>query len=340
MRRTEVIIETLDQFMEWIKPFNDWQHLFRGLSKKCYELEVSACRRLTPVNYNVNNLLDITSELISAARDQGHDEKNGRRLHDLEILAELQHIGAATCLIDFSRSTLVALWFACQESSREPQEDGKVCAIRSGDTSRFKTITHDLVEKGIDCFFKADEVGKYPLYQWVPKPQNNRIIAQHSVFIFGASKIDADFECVIKRERKQEILRNLDRLFNINETSMFLDLHGFARQHAADKPRIAPDFQTYLQRGIEAHQERDLDNAIRDYSNVIRLNPTDSIFTAFAYTNRGVIYSDQGNLDQAIADYDRAIELDPSFGMAYYNRGKVYGQQGNLDQAIADYEER
>ena len=110
--------------------------------------------------------------------------------HDLEILAELQHIGAATCLIDFSHSVLVALWFACQKSSKEPQEDGKVCAIRSYDsdgTPQFKTILHDLVKEDIGYFFKPNEMGRYPIYQWTPKPQNNRIIAQHSVFIFGGS---------------------------------------------------------------------------------------------------------------------------------------------------------
>ena len=197
------IIETLRQFIEWAEQFNDRRYLFRGLSKKCYELEASAYRRLLSMDRNINNLRDINRELISDARDQGHDGKDGRPLSDLEILAELQHIGAATCLIDFSRSLLVALWFACQESSTEPQGDGKVCAIRSDDTSQFKKVTHDLVKKDIGYFFQANKMGKYLLYQWTPKLQNNRIIAQHSAFIFGGSKIDADFECIIKRENKQ-----------------------------------------------------------------------------------------------------------------------------------------
>jgi hypothetical protein len=34
-------------------------------------------------------------------------------LSNLELLLELQHYGAATGLIDFSRDFLVALWFAC-----------------------------------------------------------------------------------------------------------------------------------------------------------------------------------------------------------------------------------
>ena len=154
-------IETLYEFMEWTKQLTNrqnWQsqYLFRGVTRKCYELEASALRRLLPKDRNIASLLDITRELIRDARDQGHGEKDGRRLHDLEILAELQHIGAATCLIDFSRSVLVALWIACQKSSKEPQEDGKVCAIRShdsGGTREFKTISHDLVKEDISYFF-------------------------------------------------------------------------------------------------------------------------------------------------------------------------------------------
>ena len=46
--------------------------------------------------------------MIEDARLQGLDEKDGRELEDLEIFAELQHHGAATCLIDFTYSAQVA----------------------------------------------------------------------------------------------------------------------------------------------------------------------------------------------------------------------------------------
>ena len=338
------IIETLDQFIKWAKQLTSWQYwnrqyLFRGLTKKCYELEASACRRLLPTDRNITNLRNITRELISDARDQGHGEKDGRRLHDLEILAELQHIGAATCLIDFSRSVLVALWFACQKSSKEPQEDGKVCAIRSYDsdgTPQFKTIPHDLVKEDIGYFFKPNEMGKYPIYQWTPNPQNNRIIAQHSVFIFGRSTIDADFACVIKQEDKRAILRDLKILFNIDEDRMYPDLHGFAQRYAPDKRRSTLFPQDYLQDGFKAEERGDLDDAIRYYSNVIELNPTGSHFTFIAYSSRGYTYGSQGKPDKAIEDYTRAIELEPNSALAYSNRGAAYQKQGNLEQAIED----
>ena len=332
------IIETLDQFMAWLKHFTGSQYLFRGVSRECYKLEASISDRLpSEVHNTLDDLLDITKELIDRAREQGHDEKNGRRLHDLELLAELQHFGAATCLMDFSRNPLVALWFACQQNSKGEQKNGKVFPARVDDPSRFKKVTHDLIHKKIDYFFQMDQQGKYPLYQWVPKLQNNRIIAQRSVFIFGGSKIELDFECVIKLENKQEILKNLDESFGISEASMFPDFDGFARQHARDKPRSASSPEDYLQRGLDAHQRGNRDDAILYYSNVIKLIPTDSLFTSSAYYYRGVAYRDQGKLDKAIADYTKSIELYPNGDKAYDNRGEAHQLQDNNDLAEADF---
>ena len=225
-------VETLGEFIEWAAQFNDGQYLFRGVSNDSYKIEASAYRRLT-TNKTAARLVKINQELIEKAKSRGHDQKNGQELSDLELLAELQHYGAATCLIDFSRNALVALWFACQQSSKGKQENGKVSAVRSDDPARFKTVTTDLIEKDIDHFFKLDEQGRYPLYQWEPKLQNNRIIAQHSVFVFGGAQIEAEVECVIRQSSKQEILKSLGQLSDITEASMYPDFDGFARLHGA-----------------------------------------------------------------------------------------------------------
>ena len=146
-------------------------------------------------------------------------------------------------------------------------------AVRSDDPARFKTVTTDLIEKDIDHFFKLDELGKYPLYQWEPKLQNNRIIAQHSVFVFGGAQVDTEVECVIIQSSKQEILKSLDQLSDITEASMYPDFDGFARLHAHNKPYIEPDARGYLRRGIDAHQRGNIDDAIPYYTKVIELNP-------------------------------------------------------------------
>ena len=265
-------VKTLSSFIKWAAQFNDGQYLFRGVSKDSYKIEASAYRRLPEVaRNNPARLLRINQELIEKARLLGHDQKNGQRLSDLELLTELQHFGAATCLIDFTRNALVALWMACQQSTTG-EANGKVFAVRSDDSARFETITPKLVtEKDIDYFFREDEQKGYPLYQWQPKYQNNRIIAQQSVFIFGGAQIETEAECVILKSGKGDILTFLEKVSGITEGSIYPDFDGFARLHAQNKPYIEPDPQGYLRRGVEVHQIGDLDDAIDHYDEVISL---------------------------------------------------------------------
>ena len=268
-------VKTLSSFIKWAAQFNDGQYLFRGVSKDSYKIEASAYRRLPEVERNNPvRLLRINHELIEKARLLGHDQKNGQRLSDLELLAELQHFGAATCLIDFTRNALVALWMACQQSTTG-EANGKVFAVRSDDSARFETITPKLItEEGIAHFFEPDRHGEYPLYQWQPKYQNNRIIAQQSVFIFGGAQIEIGAECVILKSGKQAILTFLDKVSGITEGSIYPDFDGFARLHAQNKPYVESDARSSLQRGIEAHQRGELDEAINHYDEVISLlNP-------------------------------------------------------------------
>ena len=328
-------VETLGEFIEWAAQFNNGQYLFRGVSKDCYEIEASTYRRLK-TNKTPAQLLKINQELIEDARSRGHDQKDGQRLSDLELLAELQHFGAATCLIDFSRNALVALWFACQPKSTRKEVNGKVFVVRSNDPVRFKTITPDLIEKRIDYFFNRTE-DDYPLYQWEPKLQNNRIIAQHSVFVFGGDQIESEDECVIVQSSKQAMLKSLDQVSNITEASMYPDFDGFARLHAHDKPYIEPVASDLLRRGVEAHQRGNNADAFDSYTNVIELNQTDRFTVAEAYHNRAMIYEDRDDFKHAIADYTRAIELNPNSANSYYSRGSFYYKRGDYERAIADY---
>ena len=65
---------------------------------------------------NVARLTDAVEvyerELLNEARLGGHDNHGSGRLTDLELLAALQHFGAATRLLDFTLDALLATWFA------------------------------------------------------------------------------------------------------------------------------------------------------------------------------------------------------------------------------------
>ena len=340
MENEKVIpVETLSQFIEWAAQFSDGQYLFRGVSTESYKIEASAYRRLSETDRNnPSKLLKINKDLIEKARSLGHDQRDTQQLSDLELLAELQHFGAATCLIDFSRSALVALWFACQQGS-QTEANGKVFAVRHDDMVRLKTVNPELLKKDIDYFLKLDENGRYPLYQWQPKLQNNRIIAQQSVFVFSGAQIEEESVCVIEKNSKQNILIALDKISGITKANIYPDFDGFARLHAHNKSYIEPDPQDYLQRGIEAHQNDNPDDAIAYYTEVIRLDPTDTSIVSIAYYSRGLAYSEKGEVDSAIENYNASIQLNPDFADAYNYRGIAYKNKGEIDRAIENYDQ-
>ena len=228
-KKNRARVKTLSGFMKWAEQFDSGQYLFRGVSNENYEIEASASRRLGENGSNPAKLLKINKEMIDDARLQGHDVKNGQRLSDLELLAELQHYGAATCLIDFTYSAQIALWMACRQRSKW-NVNGKVFAVRSDDPVRFKKVTSESLKENLDYFFERDKRSRrYPLYQWQPKQQNNRIIAQQSVFLFGGAIIQEEAKCVILKNNKEAILTSLGRASGITEVRMFPDFDGFAR---------------------------------------------------------------------------------------------------------------
>ena len=55
--------------------------------------------------------------------------------------------------------------------------------------------------------------------------------------------------------------------------------------------------------------------------------------------NRGVDHFNQGELDKAIADFTEAIRLNPKLAGAYFNRGFAYVNKGELNQAVGDWTE-
>lgn len=55
------------------------------------------------------------------------------------------------------------------------------------------------------------------------------------------------------------------------------------------------------------------------------------------YFDRGLLYGDAREFDDAIRDYSTAIKLDPKYTEAYYFRALAYGRLGHHDKAIDDY---
>jgi tetratricopeptide (TPR) repeat protein len=96
-------------------------------------------------------------------------------------------------------------------------------------------------------------------------------------------------------------------------------------------PAIADDLQ-------KCHDESG-DSAIAACTRAIGAAKLSNRYKAVAYTSRGVEWRAKGQLDRAIADHTQAIKLDPNLSDAFYNRGNAYGDKGENDRAITDYDQ-
>ena len=327
-------IKTLDEFMAWTKQFDGGAHVFRGVSNEAYGIQASAYRRPEEGERSFEKFLYINRDLIREARlrGYGYDQKDGRELNPLEILAELQHFQAATCLIDFTHSAQIALFFACQPNSKEPA-NGKVFAVRN-QPPRFKEITPDLLEeKDIDAFLKDEEESQ--LYYWQPRYQNHRIIAQQSIFLFGKYEFEPDDKRVIAEDSKKDILKELQNVSGITEDRLFPDFEGFARVRGTEAPYTELTPSDYKTRGRLAYERGEYKDAIADYDIAIDKNPND----AETYYLRGLARKSLNQAEEAIGDFDDALRLDPEHTEAYYWRGDMKGGLKRYEEAIGDFDD-
>ena len=320
-------------------------YAFRGQEKSSWPLRSAAARRLLN-HYRVNSESGVTAfpelhveyhknVLIDRARTRGFDLEDGRTLADLEILAKLQHFGAATGLLDFTYSPLIALWFAC----RKEECDGKVFSINTTDPLTFGKVTHQVMQRGISEVLAPDaDAGSTLPWIWEPVATGDaetRVLVQNSLFVIGRPSIaeDVAHETVVRKEDKAQLRKELNTIHAIREETLFKDVYGFAQVNRASYP--VPPFEgpeLYLLFGSRKAQEGDYQGAIVDYDRSISLDSTNGQ----AYIYRGDAKSNLGRHEEAINDFDQAIRLDPANDKAYIHRGDAKGKLGRYEEAVAD----
>ena len=221
-RRVKDVAEYLKEVSEIKAKWPNSTLVFRGQEDVEWSLASSAERRLKASLSSQNRIpdqlfIEYHEDLLKKCKLKNYDQREQKQLDDLELLADLQHHGAATCLIDFTRNALIALWFACEKSDED--ENGKVFAVNTADEKTFLEITPtDIENKSIrDLDFETrkidndqkdeppkirdtnkDQAKELPIpetsatlpdkpsfWYWTPAHLNERITAQHSLFLFG-----------------------------------------------------------------------------------------------------------------------------------------------------------
>lgn len=350
----ETVITSVAEFqarLQELEP-DEGGFLYRGQADAVWPVSCSAARRLTqdptnPIEDQLINfpLVGYLKSLIDKARMRGFLPPGfSETSPDLELLAQLQHQGAATGLIDFTRQPFVALWFACNGAY---ERDGVVYILSRSATEEISN-KRDL-EKQIQTFYEEGT-----LWSWEPSTRGNRVVAQSSIFVFGVSAIASDRmeRFLIQAENKSDVLNQLDTFCGVNEELLFPDFSGFAVANASNKAFDVKRTVSYWREQVElasddgskatAHFEcgneysaiQDFQIAIEQYSEAVKLNPENT----YAYTHRGIAKDILGQRESAIEDFDIAIRIDPKNYKAYNGRASSKADLDRNEEAIADFD--
>jgi tetratricopeptide (TPR) repeat protein len=100
----------------------------------------------------------------------------------------------------------------------------------------------------------------------------------------------------------------------------------------APAPPADPKVAALMHSGRQAASTGDLERAIRDFSEAIKIDPK----YAYGYSDRGQALFKKGETDRAITDFTAAIQRDPQHGAALRARAMAYLRRGTPDPALAD----
>lgn len=90
----------------------------------------------------------------------------------------------------------------------------------------------------------------------------------------------------------------------------------------------------YFNRGNVYLKQGDFPNAIADFTQTLRVNPSHRK----AMLNLALANLNAEKIDEAMRVVNQAISLDPKKGNGLVVRGKIYQAKGDLEQALADFE--
>jgi hypothetical protein len=227
-------------------------HLWRGQGDISWPLDSSMVRRLRKVSgprrVSEREVAREEQRLLKRARHLGFDRESGFALSDFELLARLRHHGAATRLIDFTRSAAVGLWFA---AASEPSRSGVLLGVHTDYLSGHEgvPIDHDYPNELARLVAWNAKAGEPRIRTWQPGAVSPRTAAQHSQISFSivgqfthgtmplpTSQVDGCQVIEILPEIKPPALEFLRGTLDIGWSTLFPDLDGFAVAWSVNAP--------------------------------------------------------------------------------------------------------
>lgn len=274
--------------------------------------------------YIRSHYVNVLEEMIQKAQNL-YPGKYTSEMSDLDILADLQHNGGSTCLVDFSKNVLTSIWFACNTDRKyhgylycyNVMEDmikrDALTFIRPED-ERMK-ISELLAQTYRETNVCSDVDTRFCL--WEPSKKNSRIFRQDSVFLFGIEPFKVEKHAIkvigIDSEWKLPILTALKAVFNISGSTVYNDYIGFATNTNKKRP--------YRKMGDTAYT--------RGYLNMIKGNYSSALdFLKLAEIN---MYNNEA------WDEMKKMELHFSLGVCYKGLARQKGTIRYYENALLEY---
>lgn len=232
-------------FVEETERLNGWA--FRGEISANWPLMTSLARRLLAYcpDRSLWPLREMRALRIFRRKAHNYLRDEHPLRDDLRSLSLMQHHGAPTRLLDFSKSPYVAAFFALEQAS----SDAAVYALntpRLWSTAPQSTphLTRDVIDPRIDGHFERYFWPNVNPVIWFGEPaeMDRRLVAQSGLFVVPG-RIDLPLEqlldsydphtelltkYVLPIEMRHEALAALYRM-NVTYASLFPDLEGLAR---------------------------------------------------------------------------------------------------------------
>jgi FRG domain len=241
------------------------RYVWRGQPDLAWGLNAGLVRRLRQQSrangpVTESQLRGHEMQLLESARAAGY----GRSIGVVELLAILQHHGAATRLLDVSSDPMVAMWFAI-EDQHLLDKDGALFAINISNAETISGTESRPWPKILDSM-QLGEVGFYE-----PPGADERIKVQRGRFIFsglsGREPLELSLPIDVKdwshdrrvsffdeargsgrpippsilvlkvrKQNKFRLLRLLENSYGYTSETMYPDLSGFAGANGWQRP--------------------------------------------------------------------------------------------------------
>lgn len=304
----------LEKIQEIVEKSADSIYIFRG-EPECYEkISSSLYRFSSEFGIEDSDIKSIESSMASGARRY---LDLGKTISNFEILAELQHHGGKTNLIDFTADYLIALFFACDGSH---SKSGRVILLKKESKDYVTTEVSKAIERA--------------------KVQKSILVQSSKGFIEPTS----ENVVIIPADLKRFVLTYLRKYHNIGTWGIYNDIQGYIKwrnTHLESQIHyyqgLAYRRKAYLAKNREEKQKW-YQKVLECYTEALRLKPDDEIY----HMGRGETYADKGEFERAVQDYTNVIKNSNSLpgivtAEACYARANIYFCRGEIDNAFQDY---